>query len=414
MSRLLTPAALAWILYDLGGTIYAIVVTSRYGLFWVKERGGSDAEFMVAMSCAVALSAIAQLLLSPVSDAAGKRRVFVGGFTLLACAALAWMPNAGSLEAGLAWLALANLGAASAAVFYHVMLADVAEEGWREKLSGLAIGLGYLGTPVGLLMGAWLVREGDYGPVFLPTAAAFFGLSVPLLVFTRERPPAQAVSVGRALRDSLASLRATARDVWRNHRLRLFLLAYFLALDAQSTVTYTMALYARDVVGLTETVRQFGPLKLDNVSLIILVSALAAIVAGVAWGWIAARIGNARTAIAIVGVWLVALALAAVTPWQWLFWVAGCLMGAGYAGLWTVGRTYLLELCPARERTQAFAIFGLAGKVSAVAGPLLWAGAVWAASALGPAKYRVGLLALIALMAGALGLLRRIRSMQTS
>lgn len=411
MIRLLTPAALAWVLYDLGGTIYAVVVTSRYGLFWVKERGGSEAEFMVAMSCAVALSAVAQLLLSPVSDATGKRRVFVGGFTLLSCAALAWMPNAGSLEAGLAWMALANLGAASAAVFYHVMLADVADEGWREKLSGLAIGLGYLGTPLGLLMGAWFVREGDYGPVFLPAAAAFFGLSVPLLLAAGEKPPARAVGVGRALRESLASLRATVRNAWGNRRLRVFLLACFLAQDAQCTVTYTMALYARDVVGLTETVRQFGPLKLDNVSLIILVSALAAVVTGVAWGWIAARIGNARAAIAIVGVWLVALALAAVTPWPWLFWVAGGLMGAGYAGLWTVGRTYLLELCPAGERTQVFAIFGLAGKVSAVVGPLLWAGTVWAAATLGPARYRVGLLALIALMVGALALLRRLRGM---
>lgn len=412
MTRLLTPATVAWILYDLGGTIYMIVVASRYGLFWVKERAGTGAAaemyFMAAMTASVVLSAAAQLLLSPVSDAIGKRRVFVGVFTLLACAALAWMPQAGTLATALAWLGLANFGAATAAVFYNVMLADVADEGQREKVSGLGIGLGYFGTPLGLLLGAAFVTPNDYGPVFLPTAVVLLALTCPLLIFARERPPERAVAVGTALRETLASLRRCAVDVWRDRRLRLFLLAYFLALDAQSTVTFTMAVYARDVVGLTETVRQLGPLKLDNVSLIILVSALAAIVAGVAWGWLAARFGNARAIAAVMLTWLLGITLAAATPWAWLFWVAGCLMGAGYAGVWTVGRSYLLELCPPGERAQVFTLFGLAGRVSAMVGPLLWAAAVWLASGLGVAKYRVGLLVLMALMAGALALLRRV------
>ncbi len=408
MTTLITPASLAWILYDLGGTIYMIIVASRYGLFWVKERGGSEAAFMIAMTASVALSAVAQLLLSPLSDATGKRRVFVGALTLLGAAALALAPGAGSLAGALAWLALANFGAATAAVFYHVMLADVADEGDREKLSGLAIGLGYLGTPIGLLMGAWFVSGGSYGPVFLPTAVAFFALSVPLLLCARERPPERVVAAREALRETLASLRRTAADLWRHPPMRLFLVAYFLAVDAQSTVTYTMALYARDVAGLTEAVRQIGPLKLDNVSLIILVAALVAIVAGIAWGWIAARIGNRRAIIAVCIVWAGALALAAATPWPWLFWIVAGLMGVGYAGVWTVGRTFLLELCPAHERTQVFAFFNLAGKVSAIVGPLLWAAAVWATAALGPAKYRVGLLVLLALMTAALALLRRI------
>jgi UMF1 family MFS transporter len=364
--------------------------------------------FMVAMTASVVLSAAAQLLLSPVSDATGKRRVFVGAFTLLACAGLAWMPQAGTLTAALAWLALANFGAASAAVFYNVMLADVADEGDREKVSGLGIGLGYFGTPLGLLLGAAFIKPNDYGPVFLPTAVVLLALTCPLMIFARERPPERVVAVKTALSETLASLRRTAADVWRDRRLRLFLLAYFLALDAQSTVTLTMAVYARDVVGLTETMRQFGPLKLDNVSLIILVSALVAIVAGVAWGWLAARFGNGRTILGVIVTWLLGLVLAAATPWMWLFWVAGCLMGAGYAGVWTVGRSYLLELCPPGERAQVFTLFGLAGRVSAMVGPLLWAAAIWLTTGLGAAKYRVGLLVLLALMTGALALLRRV------
>ena len=83
-------------------------------------------------------------------------------------------------------------------------------------------------------------------------------------------------------------------------------------------------------------------------------------------------------------------------------------MGAGYAGVWTVGRSYLLELCPPSERAQVFTLFGLAGRVSAMVGPLLWATAVWLAAGLGTTKYRIGLLVLLALMAGALALLRRV------
>ena len=90
-----------------------------------------------------------------------------------------------------------------------------------------------------------------------------------------------------------------------------------------------------------------------------------------------------------------------ISPGETLFWVVGPLAGAGMGGVWVVSRTIVVELSPPEKVGEFFGIYGLAGKMASIAGPLLWGGVVWVLQDTQTLKYRaaVGALLLITIIA---------------
>ena len=185
----LNARVIAWALFDLGVTIFSMIVISRYGGVWVvKELGGSVSNFNYTLSASMAVAALFQVLLSPISDEMGRRRVFVLGFTLLCIVACAWMSLAPSLGMGLLLLGVSNLGYQTASVFYNAMLGDVADERHKARISGIGVGLGYVGSIIGLLISERLVyaEVHVYSFIFWAAAVLVLVFALPLFIFVRE------------------------------------------------------------------------------------------------------------------------------------------------------------------------------------------------------------------------------------
>ena len=274
----------------------------------------------------------------------------------------------------------ADLAYQSAQVFYNALLPGVAAGRGAGRVSGYGTAAGYVGTIVALVVltffvsdaetirsvlgpfGGWMETGGEQNSnAFLPTAVLFLLFSLPAFFFVPDpavRVP-RPITLGMAYRDVLS----TVRNLRRYAGVGAFILATILYMDAANTAVSNMALYGRNVFGMGST----------EVRNLLLFSTVFAVVGSAAAGLATDRAGPKRTLLAILFLWLAAIALAAAAPAPWVLFLAGPLVGIALGGTWTVSRVMLVALSPPEKVGEFFGLYSLAGRFSAILGPALTA-----------------------------------------
>ena len=169
----------SWALYDFANTIWSMNVATLYFSVWlISDLGASNTSYAIANGASSLLVALSIPVLGAISDARGRRKPWIVGFTLAACAATALMGLVGQTMlplygdaviggvarpeayhaggAALAWLVVAfivaNYAYQAAQPFYNAMLPELVPPEELGTLSGIGTAVGYCGTIVGLLL----------------------------------------------------------------------------------------------------------------------------------------------------------------------------------------------------------------------------------------------------------------------
>lgn len=369
IAEVLTVPALSWALYDFANTIFSYAVLTRYFNEWIVIQQDTDDFWLGIMSLVVSLFLVASLpFFGALSDRLARRKPFLVAFTLLAVAATGALGFVSGVAQALVVAGVAIFGFQSALAQYDPLLARVAPPDRRGTVSGMGVGMGYVGVLVALFLLGALVPEGQNQKAFLPTAGLFLLFALPCFLFVRE-------GEGRRLgRDELRGTPGEAfREVW--HGLRAlrgdvgrFLLARFLYVDAIATVIAFMTVYAVRV----------NRLEAGEVTGLLSTSILFAIVGAVTAGLLVERLGPKRVLVGILVLFSAALVAEGLTGSTLLLWVAGPIVGISLGGVWTSDRVFMLRLAPAEHRGELFGLYALAGKLSSGIGPLvLWGGTVY-------------------------------------
>lgn len=402
----LTPSGRArvpvsWALYDLANTIYSYAIVSyAIGLWAVDRLGPADGQFWVlaAGAASVLLNAIVSPALGAMSDRTGGRLVYLFVFTVVAVIASAAIGLTETPAVGLLLYALANFAYQAALIYYDATLPLVARPEARGRVSGIGVAVGYLGTL--LIAGLILILDSGSKPITFFLAAALFGLfSIPLFVIVREPPrvASQRFRIGDALR-SWSQLGTTIEHARAVPGLGRFLLARFFYTDPVNTVIVIMSVFATQAIGLTA----------GTANLVLLLLTVVAVGASFGWGQLVERIGPKRTLQIVLSTWAVGLVIAGVVLSFPTFLIGGALLGAGLGGVWTSDRVFLLRLSPPDQLGEFFGLYGIAGKFSAVTGPLLYGVIVSTLldAGWGSGAYQVGILSFVILMVVGMWLLR--------
>ncbi len=408
----------SWALYDLANTIFSFNIVSYLAPLWVlalyEHLGRGQGEANLVWGIAVAISMLLNALVSPVmgavSDRAGVRKPFLFFFTALCIVPTAVVGVVGDPVGfdvlgvyfwwGLAVFALANFGYQAALIYYDSMLPQVSTLETRGRVSGIGVGLGYVGTIVGALAVRVLgMHDGKPTEVsFVLTAVLFALIALPIFAVIRERRGRTAHALMEIdLRGSWAQIARTARHASEYPGLLRFLVARFLYTDPINTVIQFMAVFATAAVGYSEA---------DAQTVLVLVTVVA-IVMSFIWGFVVDRIGPKRTLSTVLFLWCVALVMAAATLDKTAFLVVGGLAGAALGGTWVSDRVFMLRLAPPEMVGEFFGLYGLAGKFSAVSGPVIWGITLFVLEpSLGRDAYRFGVLAQLVLMVAGFAVLR--------
>jgi UMF1 family MFS transporter len=398
----LTPSGrarvpVAWALYDFANTVYSYAIVSyAMGLWAVDRLGPADGQFWfgIANAASVGLNAAVSPVLGAMSDRGGRRMPYLLFFTaqtIIATAAIAIVPAGASALTliGLLLFTLANFSYQAALIYYDATLPVVSKPSSRGRMSGIGVAIGYLGT-IAIALLILITKSGSSGLTFVMAAVLFTAFAVPIFVFVKE--PAgtdyrfragDALSSWRQLRTTIAH----AREV---PGLPRFLVGRFFYTDPINTVIVVMAVFATQAIGLTET----------QANLVLLGLTVAAVLASFGWGLVVERYGPKRTLMWVLASWCVGLVIGGAVLELPTFLIAGILLGSGLGGVWTSDRVFMLRLSPPERIGEFFGLYGLAGKFSAVTGPVLYGTivSVLLNAGWGKGAYQVGILSFLILM----------------
>jgi len=358
---------LAWALYDFANTIYSFAVVSfAMGLWAVHYLGESNGQlwFTVAVSASVAVNAAVSPVLGAMSDRTGGRKWYLFAFTALCIAATALIALV-DVAIGLLFFAVANFAYQAALIYYDAMLPDVARTGMRGRLSGVGVALGYLGT---IVSGILLTRfgtspDGDPTPAtFLLVASLFALFAIPIFVRVPDRSTGSGSFRAAEAMRSWSQLVETVRHARQVPGLLRFVIGRFFYSDPVNTAIAVMSVFATEAVGF----------KSGEALVVILLLTIIAVLASFGWGVLNDRIGPKRTLMFVLATWGVGLVLITLTLSRIPFLFAGALLGAGLGGVGVTDRLLLLRLAPPAQVGEMLGLYGLAGKFSAVIGPLVY------------------------------------------
>jgi UMF1 family MFS transporter len=109
----------------------------------------------------------------------------------------------------------------------------------------------------------------------------------------------------------------------------------------------------------------------------------------------------------VLTLWSISFIAAAAVLDRTFFLFVGGLAGISLAGTWASDRVFMLRLSPPAMVGEFFGLYGLAGKFSAVTGPMIWGVtlAIFEPS-IGVDAYRLAILAQLVLMFAGIAVLR--------
>jgi UMF1 family MFS transporter len=371
----------SWVLYDLANTIFSMGVVSVYFSLYVRDAVGpdrADSVYSVATAVSMALIFVLSPLLGAMTDRAPRRMPFLVWSTVLCCACTALLAR-GPFALSIVLFIAANAVYQAGVQFYDALLPEVTTEANRGRVSGLGVGIGYVGSYIAVGM-SFLIE--DRATIFTLIAALFLLFALPCFVFVRERgnPAPRPVLTWSAIRSSTADTLVALRSTRQFPGLARFLLGRVFYTDAINTVIAFMSLYA---VSVATSAGRTGETAEDLVRVVMMAAITCAIVGGVVWGRVVDRLGPKRTLTIVLQLWIATFALASAIglfalPVAFLYVVAA-MVGVALGGIWAADRPYMLRLTPPHRVGEFYGLYGMVGRFSAIFGPLIWGAITWVA-----------------------------------
>jgi UMF1 family MFS transporter len=369
-------AVVSWVLYDLGNTIFSMGVVSLFFSLYVRDQVGAqraDSVYGIITTISMGVIFIISPLLGAMTDRASRRMPFLIWSTLI-CVGCTLLLARGSYFVSAVLFIVGNAAYQAGLQFYDSLLPEVTTEENRGRISGIGVGIGYLGSyiPVGLGL---TIGASDKALLFLVIGSSFLAFSIPCFLWVKERgnPNPRPIFGLQMIRESTAQTIRTLKEGHKYPGLLRFLFGRIFYTDAINTVIAYMSLYAVNVAVAGGGTKEAGE---KTAQLVMMAAISAAVVGGFVWGWLVDKIGPKRTLNIVLWLWLETFAVAAAVgflklPVGWLYLVAAQ-AGIAMGGIWSADRPFMLRLTPPDRIGEFYGLYGMVGRFSAVTGPLLW------------------------------------------
>ena len=373
----------AWAMYDFANSGYTtVVLTAIFNAYFVgvvagdgpDKSGAATLLWTVAMAITNLLVLASAPVLGAIADHGAHKKRFLA-FTTIGCVlftALLGFVGRGDAALGMTLVILSSLMFASGENFIAAFLPEIASQKDMGRISGYGWSLGYLGGLLVLGMCLvyirWAQSHGEaavqYVPVTMWITAVMFALAaLPTFLWLRERAVPQALAPGENyFRIGFARVRHTLSHARHYRDLFRFLITLSVYYCGINTVVVLAAIYAQEVMGFSMQ---------ENIMLILVVNVTAAIGA-FGFGLVQDRLGSVRTLAITLLVWIEALVIAYFTETRAAFWVVANLVGVSLGSSQSAGRALVGQFSPPARSAEFFGLWGLAGKLAAVIGPLVY------------------------------------------
>jgi len=379
-----------WAMYDWASSSYNLVITSTIFPTYFEAIAVDDAKvsettvtflgrqfensalYNYAIAVAMFIVAIMSPILSSIADYKGNKKKFLSFyFTLgsIACAAMYFFQK-DTLWLGIAGIIMACIGFWGAQVFYNSFLPEIASIEDRDRISAKGFIYGYIGSVLLQLIclvfvmmhGTFNITEDKGAQISFLLVGIWWWSFARFAVSRLPNPvPAGTGDQHNILTKGYKELNKVWNQVKHLPKLKRYLLSFFFYNMGVQTVMLVAAIYGK------------GELELPTKNLIvaILIIQLIAIPGAYAISWLSSKIGNIKTLMVLVILWIIVCIAAYFMPkgGVYEFYALGAFVGFIMGGVQSLSRSTYSKLMPETKDTVSFfSFYDVTEKFAAVIG----------------------------------------------
>lgn len=372
-----TKKEASWILYDVANSAFVLtVITVLFPIYYnLLSEGVDNAKAIIKFTTAgiaLVVALISPIIGSLANYKGNKKRFFrifvtlgiVGGFAL-AIPGLTWVTL-------LVVFVMSSIGYNTANVIYDAFIVDVTDEDRMDMVSGYGFGYGYIGSLIPFFVGisvyAMVTLEVLDASWEIPSIAFAFIISCLWWLFytlpmLRDVEQTYEVEKGeKPVREALARLGGTFRDIKKYKNVVFFLIAYLLYIDVVNTVI-RLAIVIGDQL-------EVGSVIMLGVVIVVQIIAFPF---AIIYGKLAKKIGGKR--MIFFGILMYALLIIIVSQIvegrEYLMWVVAIVVGTAQGGIQSVSRSYFAKMVPSDKANEFFGFFSVFGRFAGIFSPFL-------------------------------------------
>lgn len=366
----------AWTTYDFASNAFnTLVITFIFSRYFQGAVAPDETTGLVWWTRALNISAIVVALCMPVmgaiADFSGRKKQFLL-FTTLACVLLSaalFTVQPGMMVQAIIIFILANIMFEAATVFYNGFLPELTTTERMGRMSGYGWAMGYAGGLLCLIVALGMLRLWEPAEPLLNVratnllvAAWYLAFALPFFFVVRERQKRRSASLGLYVAAGFRRVAGTFRQLRTYREAGKLLLARLIYNDGLVVIFGMAAIYVGTVYGM----------EFDDILILAIVVNIAAAIGAFSLGflndWIGAKKTIALTLVVLTG----ATILGATAPDMETFWIAAVIIGLMVGPNQSASRAMLATFTPERKQGEFFGFFAFSGKLSSVAGPLVY------------------------------------------
>ena len=372
----LTSLEKQWILYDVGNSAFTLMVSTLIPIYFnslAETNQLSSVDYLAYWGYATSIATLMVAILGPILGTLAdtrnfKKKLFVASMMIgvIGCAAL------GFLSYWLAFLivfVLAKVGYSTSLIFYDSMLVDVSSPDHVDQVSSQGYAWGYIGSCIPfaacliLVLGSnvfGMSQSSAMTIAFILVALWWLLVSLPLIKNYKQKHYIELKDARNAMFHSFSRLAETLRNVKKERKIFLFLIAFFFYIDGVYTIIDMATAYGT-ALGLDTT----------GLLLALLVTQIVAFPSSITFGRLCQNhdLGTLITICiaAYTGIAVFALFMNS----QWQFWVLAVCVGLFQGGIQAMSRSYFTKIIPAEKSGEYFGLMDIFGKGASFFGTTL-------------------------------------------
>ena len=370
----LTKMEKYWILYDVGNSAFTLLVSTIIPIYFnalAGNAGISEVDYLAYWGYAASISTVIVAILGPtmgtVADTRNYKKplfVFFMMIGVIGCAALS-VPT--SWIVFLVVFVIAKVGYNASLIFYDSMLVDVTTPERMDKVSSHGYAWGYIGSCIPFIVSLVFVLMYESIGItmntammlaFLINAAWWVLMTLPLLKNYRQKnfaaPPEHPI------KDSFIRLGHTLRDIKKEKKIFLYLLAFFFFIDGVYTIIEMATAYG-SALGLDTT----------GLLLALLVTQIVAFPCALIFSRFSKRYETTKLIKVCIAAYTLIALFAIQLDKQWEFWFLAVMVGMFQGAIQALARSYFAKIIPAEKSGEYFGIYDICGKGASFMGTTL-------------------------------------------
>ena len=252
----------------------------------------------------------------------------------------------------------AKVGYSVTLVFYDSMLVDVTSEERMDEVSSQGYAWGYIGSCVPFVICLLVVlNAGKLGMTmetammisFIIITVWWVIMTLPLLKTYHQKYYVEKQE--HAFSESFKRIGVTLKNVKKEKKVFLFLLAFFFYIDGVYTIIDMATAYG-SALGLSST----------GLLLALLLTQIVAFPFAIIFGRLAKKYSAEKLITVCIMAYLGVAIFAIFLHYQWQFWVLAVWVGMFQGGVQALSRSYFTKIIPANQSGEFFGLMDICGK----------------------------------------------------